>query len=108
MNMPRSAPFMRLSIVLILATLSLGLTGCKSACRQLSERLCECALNSTDKSNCVARAGNAEGANPPTLDDEIFCKSHLSACDCRLIDTPRGKINCGLAKDPNEVIDAGR
>ena len=94
-------------ILPILIALSLGLSGCKSACRQLSERLCECAINSTEKSNCVTRAGNSEGAFPPSADNETFCKSHLSTCDCRLIATPNGKIACGLAKDPDSA-DAGQ
>lgn len=96
MNMARSAPLMRL--VLLLVTLSLGLTGCKSACRQLSERLCECALNSAEKSACASRAGNSEGVNPPTPDQEVNCKALLPNCDCRLIDTPAGKLRCGLSR----------
>ena len=68
-------------------------------CRQLSERLCECALNSTDKSACVQRAGNSEGQNPPSPTQDQHCKDLLPTCDCRLIDTPAGKIRCGLARD---------
>lgn len=110
--MTKGAPFMRPVLVLIAASLALSLTGCKSACRQLSERLCECAINSTERTNCVTLAGNAEGNNPPTPADETFCKAHLNGCDCRLIDTLDGKVRCGLAKDPeasaSAAIDAGQ
>ena len=97
MNMPRSAPLMRLALVL--ATLCLALTGCKGACRQLSEKLCDCALNSTEKSACIARAGNSEGANPSNEVAETYCRAHLQSCDCRLIDTTQGKLRCGLARE---------
>jgi hypothetical protein len=100
--MSNSAP-MRLILVLVLATLSLALGGCKSSCRQLSERLCECALNTNEKTACVSRAGNAEGVNPPSAADEAYCKALLAPgqCDCRLISTPEGKIRCGLARNPS-------
>ena len=105
MNVARSAPLMRL--MLVVATLSLSLTGCKSACRQLSEKLCDCSLNSADKSACVQRAGNSEGLNPPNPSQDQHCKELLNNCDCRLIDTPQGKIRCGLARDATLVSDAG-
>lgn len=97
MNMPRSAPLMRLSL-LFLVTLGLGLSGCKGSCRQLSEKLCECAINSTEKAACVARAGSSEGSNPPSDAAAAFCQEHLQQCDCRLINTPEGKLRCGLSK----------
>ena len=103
MNMARSAPLMRLFLLLVV---SLGLAGCKSQCRQLSEKLCECALNTNDRSNCVSRAANSEGANPGTPTQEEYCRSKLQLCDCRLIETADGKVNCGLARDPK--LDAGQ
>ncbi len=97
----------------LLLVFCLGLAGCKSQCRMLSEEICKCALNSNDKSNCLTRAGNAEGANPPSAAEEVFCRDALLSrqCDCRLIETASGKIRCGLARDPNAVLvsaaDAG-
>ena len=109
MNMARSAPLMRFVLLLVVG---LGLAGCKGQCRQLSERLCECALNTNERSTCVSRAANAEGANPPSFADEDFCRAKLQPgqCDCRLIDTPEGKVRCGLARDPNasaKSLDSG-
>ena len=108
MNMARSAPRMRLVPVVFVFLLAL-FSSCKSQCRQLSERMCECALNTNDKSACLGRAANAEGANPPTYADEDVCRKALQPgeCDCRLIDTPKGKIKCGLARDPEATPDAG-
>ena len=92
-------PLMRL--LFTVGALLLVLSNCKGPCRQLSERLCECAINSTEKTNCVQRAGNEEGkvAADPVIEQN--CRNLLASCDCRLIDTPRGKINCGLARDPD-------
>ena len=105
MNVARSAPLMRL--VTFVALIVVSLCSCKSACRQLSERLCECSLNSNERSACVQRAGNAEGANPPTPSQDQHCKDLLPTCDCRLIDTPQGKIRCGLARDATLSGDGG-
>ncbi len=83
------------SVVLMLFALSL--TGCKSQCRQLSERLCDCAGNSNDKNNCLTLAASKESSNPPTPADNEYCATLLPQCDCRLIDTTAGKVRCGLA-----------
>jgi hypothetical protein len=94
-----------LRLVLIFAALALALTACKSQCRQLAEVLCNCSLNTVDQQNCLTAAGTAEGANPPSDHDNAVCQSLLpqpdgGGCDCRLIDTPEGKIRCGLARPP--------
>lgn len=108
MNMARSAPLMRLFFLLVVC---LGLAGCKSQCRQLSEKLCECALNSNERSNCVNRAASAEGGIVSTAEQEAGCRERLQTgpgqCDCRLIETAAGKIRCGLARDPYAVPDSG-
>ncbi|MBK7862935.1 MAG: hypothetical protein IPJ65_30860 [Archangiaceae bacterium] len=90
--------------LLVLVSAVLALAACKSNCRQLSERLCECAVNSVEKDTCVRTAAAAEGANPPSPTDETYCAGLLKpadggyGCDCRLIDTREGKIRCGLAR----------
>lgn len=86
-------------------------TGCKSQCRQLSESLCTCTLNSVEKDSCLRTASAAESANPPSREDEDNCRALLNQCDCRLIDTTAGKIKCGLARPgpvaTNDSPDAG-
>lgn len=94
----------------VIAAAALALSACKGNCRQLSERLCECAVNSVEKDTCLRTASAAEGANPPTPDDEIVCSALLkppdggTGCDCRLIDTRDGKIRCGLARPGGEPM----
>lgn len=85
---------------LLAALAALALTGCKTKCRQLSEKLCDCAINTAERDNCLRRASNAESINPPSETDEGYCGGLLESCDCRLIDTPTGKVNCGLARPP--------
>lgn len=88
--------FWPLFLVLVFAW---PLAGCKSKCRQLSEKLCECGENSAVRDGCKRDAAAAEGVNPPSDADEAFCESKLTVCDCRLADTTAGKKNCGLARE---------
>ncbi len=93
---------MRLPLVVL--ALALAFIGCKSNCRQLSEKLCECAANTNDKTLCLQNVSSREQGNPPTSQDEAICQPLIASCDCRLIDTPQGKANCGLARP---LVDAG-
>ncbi|MBJ6761339.1 hypothetical protein JGU66_11235 [Myxococcaceae bacterium JPH2] len=86
-----------LTATLLCATLS-GLTACKSACRELSEKLCDCAVNSVEKQACERRAAQEEGRVEPTADDDLACEAKLDVCDCHVIETDEGKRNCGLAR----------
>lgn len=76
----------------------LCLSGCKGSCRQLSEKLCECSANSTEKTACLQRAANEESRIAVQPADEARCEELLDGCDCRLVDTPEGKQRCGLAR----------
>ncbi|WP_223642311.1 hypothetical protein [Corallococcus sp. EGB] len=86
-----------LTAAVLCASLS-GLTACKTACRELSEKLCECALNSVEKQACQQRAAEEEGRVEPTAEDEMVCEAKLDGCDCRAIETEEGKKACGLAR----------
>jgi hypothetical protein len=83
-----------------------SLAGCKSHCRQLSEKQCDCAYTSTERTNCLSAASTHESGVILTAEDEATCEALLPQCDCRLIDTPEGKANCGLAR-PLADADAG-
>lgn len=88
---------MRQAVLLAFTSLLLITSGCKSQCRVLSEKLCDCTTNSTDKTACLQRVATQESTFTPTADQEKVCKSLEETCDCRLIDTPSGKERCGLA-----------
>jgi hypothetical protein len=97
--MRRSAAIAVLSLVL------LSLTGCKSACRELSEKLCDCSTTSLEREVCVRRASNDEALFEPTAEDEAVCEEKLPSCDCNNIQnasTPEelleAKQACGLAR----------
>jgi hypothetical protein len=78
----------------------LGLSGCKGACRELSEKLCDCSTTSLERQVCIRRASNDEAVVEPTSEEEAFCESKLESCDCKKIDinTTEGKLACGLAR----------
>jgi hypothetical protein len=88
---------MRHAVLFAFASLLLVTSGCKSHCRLLSEKLCDCTTTSTEKTACLSRAATQEGTFPPTASDELTCEALVASCDCRLVDTPAGKERCGLA-----------
>ena len=96
---------MRRPAALALLSLALlGLSGCKGACRELSEKICDCSTTtSLEREVCVRRAANDETIVEPTADNEAFCESKLDSCDCSQdrkgvdLTTPEGKMACGLA-----------
>jgi hypothetical protein len=83
----------------ILAAVSVGLSGCKGPCRQLSERLCECERSTFERENCLQDVSTKDGSATVTADDEAFCQSKLEVCDCNALDTVEGKRNCGLVRE---------
>jgi len=97
--MRRSAAIAVLSLVL------LSLTGCKGACRELSEKLCDCSTTSVEREICLRRVSNDEALVEPTAEDDAVCEEKLSSCDCSNIQnatTPEdllaAKQACGLAR----------
>ncbi len=98
----------QLLVVLSIAFVA-GLSGCKSPCRQLSERLCDCQASSFDRNTCLQRAATNESTFVPTAGDNQRCAELVEQCDCRLIDTPEGKRKCGFARRPacDADLDAG-
>jgi hypothetical protein len=84
-------------VLLVFAVLLLATSGCKSHCRLLSEKQCDCTSNTTDKTACLSSAASHEALFPPTAEDEATCQTLFDNCDCRLVDTPSGKERCGLA-----------
>ncbi|MCI0570600.1 MAG: hypothetical protein L0Y66_07605 [Myxococcaceae bacterium] len=76
------------------------LTGCKSSCRALSEKLCECKPTTGEREACLRAVAQNEAAAPPlTVDDEATCTAKLETCVCENLDTPDGKEACGLARE---------
>ncbi len=95
------------AVIVIAASVMLG--GCKSPCRQLSERQCECQQSSFDRNTCLQRAATQESTVTLTTTDNARCSELVEACDCRLIDTPEGKVKCGFARRAacDADLDAG-
>lgn len=98
-------PMRRSAAIAVLSLALLGLPGCKSACRELSEKLCDCSTTSLERELCVRRAANDEALIEPTAEDEAVCEAKLPACDCKKIQDARtpeeqleAKQACGLAR----------
>jgi hypothetical protein len=100
--MRRSAAFAVLSLAL------LGLSGCKGACRELSEKLCDCSTNSVQRELCIRTAANDEARVEPTAEQEAVCEARLDKCNCDALrpdqnaseeDIKEAKEACGLANE---------
>ena len=86
-------------LALALAAVALAVApGCKGRCRALSEKLCECAINSVEKDACLRAVSAREGSAVPSVEDEATCASLLPGCDCHTVDPAAGKKACGLAR----------
>lgn len=84
----------------------LALSGCKGACRQLSEKQCECSQTSSERTSCLTLVSSKEASVTLTADDEATCEALLPKCDCHTITTSEGKARCGMAR-PLPESDAG-
>ncbi len=84
----------------LLAVTSLTLLACKSPCRQLSEKLCECAPNTVARDSCRTLAGQEESRVQPSEAQQETCQALLTAnkCDCAHLDSLEDKQACGLAR----------
>jgi hypothetical protein len=83
--------------LLVALVASLFCSGCKSACRQLSEKLCDCIITTIDRDACLTAAANQEGQYPPNEQQNEVCRDLLPGCDCHTVNTPQGMVACGLA-----------
>ncbi len=86
-----------LFLVLSLAVVVLG-GACKSGCRQLAEKLCDCAATTAEKNVCLTQAANSDANAVVSSEQDQGCRELLPQCDCRIIDTRAGKERCGLAR----------
>src|ERR1700716_895123 len=84
--------------LLLISIAVLALAGCKGKCRQMSERLCDCAGSTFLKDDCRRRASSEESRIKPTAQDELRCTELLKVSDCHFADTEQGKFDCGLAR----------
>jgi len=85
--------------VSVLGVLLFG-AACKGDCRKLAEKLCTCATNTTDRNLCLQRAATEQGRVGTTPADEQVCAGLYDGCDCHTVNTPQGKVACGIARPP--------
>ncbi|WP_434386961.1 hypothetical protein [Melittangium boletus] len=92
------------ALSLLFATLSL-LAGCKSPCRELSERFCDC-VDRYQRTLCLQNVAARERDLEPTEEQLDVCEQRLATCNidpddrttCDILRTDEGKDACGLAR----------
>ncbi|MFY0525791.1 hypothetical protein ACN28I_22490 [Archangium gephyra] len=95
----------RSTAITLLCSALLALAGCKSPCRQLSERLCDC-VEQFRRDECIQAVAERERSVEPTDEDLTACEERLDTCTinpddrttCDILLTDEGKAACGLAK----------
>jgi hypothetical protein len=106
----------RSAAISLLFSALLALAGCKSPCRELSERLCGC-LEQFERDTCIQRVADRERSLEPTDEDLTACEERLDEClpsghediepqsdpndgkiTCAELETDQGKYACGLAR----------
>ncbi len=76
------------------------LGGCNDNCRNLSNSLCNCADNTTDRNTCLQGVSNRASNTSVSSAQDAYCASLLPLCDCHTVNTVQGKYECGLARLP--------
>jgi phage-related protein len=110
----------RSTTITLLFSALLSLAGCKSPCRELSERLCNC-VQQFQRDDCITLVADRERTAEPDDAQLEFCEQKLETCDprpledetnqsqegqvvngvvlsCSAIETDEGKVACGLAR----------
>lgn len=95
---------------------SFTLLACKSPCRQLSEKLCECSRTTIERQQCLTLASQADQRVTPTDAQNETCAALLPRCECAQLESAdpvvraRAKEACGLAYElpPRTDLDAGQ
>ncbi|HYO55127.1 hypothetical protein [Archangium sp.] len=95
----------RSAAITLLVSALLALAGCKSPCRELSERLCDC-REQFERDECVQQVANREKSVEPTDEQLATCEQRLETCNidpddrktCDILLTDEGKAACGLAR----------
>ena len=75
--------------------------GCGDACLSLASQVCSCLPDDGTRAACNRRAQDSEASFPIRPEDAKYCQQRLdsNACDCNKLQTPAGKMACGLSYD---------
>ncbi len=98
-------PMRRFVALSLLSSALLSFAGCKSPCRELSERLCDC-VELFDREDCLRTVAVEESNLELTAEQQEVCEQRLTTCNidpndrstCALLETDEGKQACGLAR----------
>ncbi|WP_257455102.1 hypothetical protein [Archangium lipolyticum] len=110
----------RSATLLLISSALLALAGCKSSCRELSERLCDC-VEPVNRTICLQAVADEQTRVEETEEQLAACEEKLTTCVapppdeqdtdpnnqdeeaqnrrfCAFIRTDKGKQDCGLAR----------
>ena len=96
----------RLHPALLLPLSLLALAACKSPCRELSERVCECRETRFEQELCRQNASQNEGRLEPGAEAEELCEQRLAECPDPL-EGDRVQLCEELEKDPARKLACG-
>ncbi|MGZ3460395.1 MAG: hypothetical protein ACXU86_18055 [Archangium sp.] len=97
----------RSATITLLCSALLALAGCKSPCRELSERLCDC-VEPFQHDTCITNVAQRERTVETTQEQLNACEESLKSCtidpnnrdSCSILQDDAGKAACGLARGP--------
>lgn len=91
---------LRLPACVLTVTLA---AGCGDSCLTLASQICKCLPDDGSRAACNQRAKESEANFPVRSQDQAFCQHQLDshACDCNVLNTPEGKVGCGIAFAPS-------
>ena len=79
--------------------------GCKSSCRQLAEKLCECRPSTASKEACLRDVSARESRYSANDEQQATCQALFADCDCHDLESSdsavraEAKKKCGLARE---------
>ena len=85
---------------------ALALAGCASDCLKLAQKVCDCQPTANLRDACNSDANTQKAQVSISSKQEALCAQLYNVCDCHVLDTPQGRINCGQARDPSKSPDA--
>lgn len=98
-------PVKLLRLLACVLTVSLA-AGCGDACLSLAKQICQCLPDDGNRAACNQRAQQSEADIPVRAQDEAFCQKQIDAhaCDCRVLNTPEGRVGCGQSFTTSKVL----
>jgi hypothetical protein len=101
-------------LAIAVAALAVASSGCSDPCKELGDRLCDCAPVGVTKAACSQGVNSQIDNLHPGQDVKDVCAKKLETCHaptgvkfCDWIDGRCGKSACGLSEEDLAALQAG-